>query len=181
MAAIRCSIPSSDKTLPFPSSLASRTSFSLPISAYREEGEEEGSIDSPPSLLSLLISSLQVSLDASYTAPRLSNPSSHTYANQSEASTSNQFLVPATSERDAAYRNVPLQQDSNTGEVTQVFNTFWSGNKIPRSTSADKVEVAEAGSIEEHKNGGDIWYTESNGVGMWITEWRCKLPISECI
>lgn len=183
MAAIRCSIPASDKTLPFPPSSASQTSFSLPIPGYTEGEEDEGPTNSPPRLLSLLISSLQVSLDASYTAPRLSSASSHSYANQPEASTSSKYLVPATSERDAAYRNVALQQDSNTGEVTQVFNTFWNGNKIPQTAptmSASKSEKRKAEGVEEHISGGDIWYTESKGVGMWVTEWRCKLPISEC-
>jgi hypothetical protein len=92
-------------------------------------------------------------------------------------------LIPATSEKDAAYRNVPLQQDtnSNTGEVTSVFNTFWSGHQIPKKNCMVGVKKAvEDGEGEERqRNGGDIWYVESRGVGMWVTEWRCKLPISE--
>lgn len=30
------------------------------------------------------------------------------------------------------------------------------------------------------KSGGEVYYVESKGVGKWVTEWRCKLPISEC-
>jgi hypothetical protein len=189
VAAIRLSIPASEKTLPYPSSESSKT-FPLPLETSVYEDDVDPS-EAPPKLLLLLISALQISLECSYTAPRLGNSAAGTSTNQPEASTSSSnVLIPATHERDAAYQDVPLQRSSNNGEVTQMFTTSWKGIKIPNeivdknAAAASERERKQALDmmVEEDapKNGGEIWYAEGKGEAKWVTEWRCRLPISEC-
>ncbi|UZJ56825.1 hypothetical protein CBS101457_006145 [Exobasidium rhododendri] len=179
--AIRLIIPASEKTLPYPSA-TSKSSFSLPLDSTSEDRDDEDSNAAPPRLLSLLISSLQVSLDCSYTAPRLGILAG-TATHQTDASTSNNYLIPTTLERDAAYQSVPLQGNSSNGEVTQMFTNSWNGNATPSEPVEKKGGKVDARkrkvSHNERtvKNGGEIWYKEDKGEAKWITEWRCKLPI----
>ena len=179
--AVRLCIPASDKTLPPPLD-DSQTTFLLPLAdvAQDDDDDDEELAKAPPRLLSLLVSALQISLEASYVAPRLRTLSSSTTPGQADASTSSNYLIPATLERDAAYQNVPLQRNSNNGEVTPMFAASWNGSKVPKEAGEGDTGRADAQEEKEARNGGEMWYRQEKGQGEWVTEWRCKMPISEC-
>jgi hypothetical protein len=159
-----------------------------------DDNDDDEAAEVPPKLLSLFVSALQISLDSSYTAPRLSQPPPSAYSSstatpgQSEASTSSNFLIPSTHEKDAAYQSISLQRHSNNnGEVTQMFSSSWNGSRIPDEKPQQSIakvpkmakKSSSADEEEELKNGGEIWYAEERGEGKWVVEWRCKLPIGE--
>lgn len=190
---IRLSVPASDQTIQAPPSTGYAEVYSLPIDARTQaeavDEDDETLTHDPPELLLLLLASMQIFLDASYTAPRLSDPPSSInarVAGSDDISLLSNHVAPASDRTDAAYQIIALQVASSTGETTRMYSNTWNALEVPLEVETGEISKASTEKSDEVsiliKNGGEITYAaKSKGAGDWVVDWRCKLPISEYI
>lgn len=210
LASIQLSLPASTNKLPAPAN-GLRPIFALPLpakpkktSAEEEEEEEEGLNEpedlvgaAPPRLLSLLVSSLHVSLDASYIAPRLEDATAS--SQQSQWGGYSTIPIPSTDTKDASYQ-APLASTSYQQDVTPMYATSWAGDQVPpppkpesqksrkqrksqrarrRTITASDAHDVESGEHAAQERGAEIRLVVQGNEKHWVVEWRCEVPVGE--
>lgn len=190
--------------LPSATSISASITFPFPIetsihsnSEYEDEDDPSASASPKikiPRILSVLLSNLQLLLEASY----ISNqpiPSPYPLNKPSSSGNKIQFPIPTASVSETGYQFQPsssgvfqnsnppsnlnplgMQVYQNSFPVT--FGAFsWAGNKEPHGKEKEKGRELLEFSEQSHVS----WVADKsgNGKGRWKVVWECSVPIGE--